>query len=84
MRMTDKGNTTESTKPTLRLSLNGLHCNGCSNRVKQSLEALPDVLSATVNEERDRCDIELREVPKDPNLFVRTVESLGFSANHLN
>ena len=52
-------------------------------RVKEALEALPEVLSATVSAERDRCDIELRESPRDPKQMVHAVKLLGFDASYL-
>ncbi len=65
----------------LQVRLSGLHCNGCAMRVKSTLEELPEVLSATVSEGRDSCEVELRESPGDPQSLVSTIEALGFSAS---
>lgn len=66
---------------TLQLGLSGLHCSGCSNRVRQSLEALPGVHSVQVADDRMSCRIELEAAPADPQAFVSAVEALGFGAS---
>ena len=67
----------------MRLGLSGLHCAGCASRVKAALEALPEVLSVQISEDRESCSIELRAAPQEPLAYLQAVHDAGFGARLL-
>ena len=82
--MSKQNNSTEAANVHyMQLGLSGLHCSGCAQRVKQALEALPEVLSAEISADRETCSIELREAPHAPQDYLQAVHDAGFGARLL-
>ncbi len=63
-----------------KLAIFGMTCGGCSSRVKQVLEANPDVLDAVVSHENDSGVITTTENLTAYNVIVM-VNSAGFNAS---
>ena len=61
---------------TVRLDVGGMTCDGCSNRVKESLEALSGVVSADVRHEDGVAEISHSGVSRD-NLS-NAIRSVGY------
>ena len=63
-----------------KLTILGMTCGGCSSRLKQVLEANPDVLNAIVSHENDSGVITTTENLTTDNVIVM-VNSAGFIAS---
>ena len=63
-----------------KLAIFGMTCGGCSSRVKQVLEANPDVLNAVVSHENDSGVITTTDKLTTDNVIV-IVDSAGFIAS---
>tara|TARA_Y100001960_G_scaffold314775_1_gene379452 strand:+ start:267 stop:932 length:666 start_codon:yes stop_codon:yes gene_type:complete len=64
---------------TIRLDVGGMTCEGCSNRVKGSLEAVSGVVSASVSHENGTAEISHSGATKDD--LDGAVRSLGYTVD---
>lgn len=60
------------------MKIEGMHCAGCSGRLKRLLEALPEVESATADHASGTAEVTLKSNIADEKLKV-TVEKVGFT-----
>lgn len=61
-----------------RMKVEGMHCAGCSGRLKRLLEALPKVESASADHEAGTAEVTLKSDIADDKLKA-TVEKAGFT-----
>jgi Cu2+-exporting ATPase len=62
------------------LSVPGIHCGGCIQRIERALGALPGVEQARVNLSTKRVAIRWRDAEAQP-LLLETLETLGYEAH---
>lgn len=60
------------------MKVEGMHCAGCSGRLKRLLEALPEVESASADHEAGTAEVTLKSDIADDKLKA-TVEKAGFT-----
>lgn len=58
------------------MKVDGIHCSGCENRLKRTLEALPQVEEVVASHEAANAVITLTEEVSD-QLLKETVEAAG-------
>lgn len=60
------------------IEIEGMHCEGCANRVKNTFSMIPGVQQVKVNLEDKKAELILsREI--DDSIFREKIESLGFT-----
>ncbi len=59
------------------LTVEGMHCEGCENRIKNSLELLEGVESVTCSYQEKQVEINLKE-DFDLGVIKEQIEDLGF------
>src|SRR4051794_37708345 len=62
------------------LSVPGIHCGGCIQKIEKALGSLPDVEAARVNLSTKRVTIRWRDCAEPPP-FIATLDSLGYPAH---
>ncbi|CAI9119323.1 heavy-metal-associated domain-containing protein [Brytella acorum] len=63
---------------TAYLKVEGMHCDGCSSKLRKALEAEPGVREADVLLEGGKVTVYFDPAVADPRKFVGVVEELGF------
>lgn len=63
----------------LELRVTGMTCGGCSSRVEEALMAVPGVLHATADHEKDSAIIEGKNL--DPETLIGVIRDRGFEAS---
>lgn len=66
-------------KTTLRIE--GMHCDGCAERIRRILEREPGVREADVSLDRERARVTHRETAVDAARIIELVEVAGFTAS---
>jgi len=64
---------------TVKLSVEGMHCEGCVSRVEKALSEVEGVRSVEVSLEREEATVEADDVSGAP--LVRAVEEAGYEAS---
>ena len=62
------------------LKIEGMHCEGCSNRLTRVLENLDGVISANVSLENKKADIEYSEDTLNIEEMKEAISDAGFEA----
>lgn len=62
------------------LKIEGMHCEGCSNRLTRVLENLDGVISANVSLENKKADIEYNEDTLNIEEMKEAISDVGFEA----
>lgn len=62
----------------IKLKIEGMHCAGCSNRLKKILNNVDGVESAKVSLEEKSADIKYNEEEVDLNTILQEIEDAGF------
>lgn len=62
------------------LKIEGMHCEGCSNRLTRVLENLDGVISANVSLENKKADIEYNEDTLNIEEMKEAISDAGFEA----
>ena len=64
----------------ISLKIEGMHCEGCSNRLTRVLENLDGVISANVSLENKKADIEYNEDTLNIEEIKEAISDAGFEA----
>ena len=64
----------------ISLKIEGMHCEGCSNRLTRVLENLDGVTSANVSLENKKADIEYNEDTLNIEEIKEAISDAGFEA----
>jgi len=64
----------------MKLKISGLHCDGCSNRVKTALESISGVTTASVDHNTGLAEINTPDGEADFNQLITAVENIGYTA----
>ena len=64
----------------ISLKIEGMHCEGCSNRLTRVLENLDGVISANVSLENKKADIEYNEDILSIEEIKEAISDAGFEA----
>lgn len=64
----------------ISLKIEGMHCEGCSNRLTRVLENLDGVISANVSLENKKADIEYNEDTLNIEEMKEAISDAGFEA----
>lgn len=65
---------------TVKLSVDGMHCEGCVSRVKSALDEVPGVTDVEVSLDRNEAEV-TADVSTSEESFVKAVEEAGYSAS---
>ena len=65
---------------TIRLSIAGMSCAGCVSKTEKALQAVPDVLSATVNFAEHTATVEGNV---DARTLIQAITDVGYEATEL-
>lgn len=63
---------------TIKLNIEGMHCEGCKNRLEKVLNSKDEVKSAKVNLQKKEAEIEYENI-NEKNL-IKIIEQAGFKA----
>lgn len=64
---------------TLELTVNGMHCGGCSGRLKKALEATPGIRSASVVLESKQVAVDFDTEVIGEGAVRQAIEDTGFT-----
>lgn len=64
---------------TVKLSVDGMHCDGCVSRVKSALDELQGVTEVEVSLDRNEARVTADDSASEDS-FVKAVEDAGYSA----
>lgn len=62
----------------IKLKVNGMHCNGCESRIKNSLESIKGIKKVKASHEKGTVDILLDTSKVDLNDIKENIEDIGF------
>lgn len=65
---------------TVKLSVDGMHCEGCVSRVKSALDEVPGVTDVEVSLDRNEAEVTADDSTSEES-FVKAVEEAGYSAS---
>ena len=66
----------------IMLSVSGLRCDGCSNRIKAALNDVEGVKGVEVNSGRKEVSIEFDNAVEE-NILIDKIKTLGYSAQKI-
>ena len=66
---------TKKIKKTIKVE--GMHCEKCSSRIKESLKAIPDIIKVNVNLNNKEVEI-ISKKEIEENLIKDNIEKLGY------
>lgn len=66
------------TMPDVTLTIDGMHCDGCENRVETGLTRLEGVRSAEADHEAGTAEVTLVAGREDTDALEETVDELGY------
>lgn len=73
----------QGTMPTVRLTIEGMKCEGCATRVEDSLREVSGVESAEADEGAGTAELRVRAGEGDADEIRDSVESLGYEVTGL-
>jgi len=65
---------------TVKLSVDGMHCEGCVSRVKSALDEVSGVTDVEVSLDRNEAEVTADDSASEES-FVKAVEDAGYSAS---
>lgn len=65
----------------VKLSVRGMTCNHCTDKVKAALEGVPGVTKADVNLEKNEATVTYDKGKTSPEALVKAVEKAGFKCS---
>lgn len=69
---------------TIKLSISGMHCNGCEEIVRHVLEQQPGVKGCSVSHESGQARVAVDETRISGEQLAEAVRGAGYSANPMN
>lgn len=70
--------------PTVRLTIDGMMCEGCASRVQESLQQASGVQRADVDLEDATAEVEVRAGDSNADEIRDSVEELGYDVTAMN
>lgn len=64
----------------IRFKIEGMHCEGCSNRLTKVLNSLDGIVNASVSLEKKEANIEFDETKVSIKEIKEVIEDAGFQA----
>lgn len=71
------------TMPTVRLTIQGMMCDGCASRVEENLQQVSGVQSAAADHEQGTAELSVVAGEGDADAIRGTVEELGYEVTGL-
>nr|MBN2276628.1 heavy-metal-associated domain-containing protein [candidate division Zixibacteria bacterium] len=65
---------------TIKISVSGMHCGGCTNSVRMALEKINGVVSVRVDQATGTAEIDYKDQKPETDDLVGAVERAGFKA----
>lgn len=72
-----------ATMPTVRLTIEGMMCEGCATRVEDSLREVSGVESAAADEDAGTAEVRVQAGEGDADAIRDSVEDLGYEVTGL-
>lgn len=73
----------EDAMPTVRLTIQGMMCDGCASRVEESLQQVTGVESVQADDEAGTAEVRVRAGEGDADAIRESVETLGYDVTGL-
>ena len=64
----------------ITLKVTGMHCDGCSGRIKGALERIDNVESASIDHNTGKADVAVTG-DVSPQMLIETIDNLGYTAS---